>query len=70
MGAKAETYTFSQVKELLQIHENMLLNVFNNTTDKMNKKIDILKKKDPKIMKELTDLRESVQYYSDNVEEQ
>lgn len=70
MGAKAETYTFSQVKELLQIHENMLLNVFNNTTDKMNKKIDILKKKDSKIMKELTDLRESVQYYSDNVEEQ
>ena len=48
----------------------MLLNVFNNTTDKMNKKIDILKKKDSKIMKELTDLRESVQYYSDNVEEQ
>ena len=70
MGAKAETYTFSQVKELLQIHENMLLNVFNNTTDKMNKKIDFLKKKDSKIMKELTDLRESVQYYSDNVEEQ
>ena len=70
MGVKAETYTFSQVKELLQIHENMLLNVFNNTTDKMNKKIDILKKKDSKIMKELTDLRESVQYYSDNVEEQ
>ena len=70
MGAKAETYTFSQVKELLQMHENMLFNVFNNTTDRMNKKIDILKKKDSKIMKQLTDLRESVQYHSDNVEKE
>ena len=25
----AETYTFSQVKELLQMHENALLNIFN-----------------------------------------
>ena len=70
MGAKAETYTFSQVKELLQMHENMLFNVFNNNTDRMNKKIDILKKKDSKIMKQLTDLRESVQYHSDNVEKE
>ena len=70
MGAKAETYTFSQVKELLQMHENMLFNVFNNTTDRMNKEIDILKKKDSKIMKQLTDLRESVQYHSDNVEKE
>ena len=29
MGPKAEIYTFNQAKELLQMHENMLLNVFN-----------------------------------------
>ena len=43
MGPKAETYTFIQVKELLQMHENALLNVFNSTIDRLDKKIDILK---------------------------
>ena len=61
MGPKAETYTFNQVKKLLQMHENMLLNKFNSTADRLDKKIDILKKENSKIKKELTDLRESVQ---------
>ena len=49
------------------MHENTLLNVLNNTIDKLDKKIDILKEK--KLKKKLTDLRESVQYHSDNVDE-
>ena len=69
MGPKAETYTFNQVKELLQMHENTLLNVFNSTIDRLDKKIDILKEENSKINKELADLRESVQYYCDNVDE-
>ena len=55
MGPKA---AFSQVKELLQMHENTLLNVFNSTIDRLDKKIDILKEENSKIKK---DLRESVQ---------
>ena len=35
----------------------------------MNKKTDILKEENSKIKKELTDLIESVQYHSDNVDE-
>ena len=58
---------FARLKELLQMHENTLLNVFNNTIDTLDKKIDILKEK--KLKKKLTDLRESVQYHSDNVDE-
>ena len=69
MGPKAEIYTFNQAKELLQIHENMLLNVFNIVQHRLDKKIDILKEENSKIKKELTDLRESVQYHSDNVDE-
>ena len=57
MCPKAETYTFNQVKELPQIHENMLLNVFNSTIDRLDKKIDVLKEENPKIKKELTNLR-------------
>ena len=51
------------------MHENTLLNVFNNTIDRLDKKIDILKEENSKIKKELTDLRESVQCHSDNVDE-
>ena len=69
MGPKVEAYTFNQVTELLQMHENMLLNVFNSTIDRLDKKIDILKEENSKIKKELTDLRESVQYHSGNVDE-
>ena len=38
MGPKGEDYTLNQVKELLEMHENMLLNVFNSTTDRLNNK--------------------------------
>ena len=70
MGPKSESYTFNQLKELLQMHENTLLNVFSSTIDRLDKKIDILKEEEnSKIKKELTDLRESVRYHSDNVDE-
>ena len=69
MGPKAETYTSNQVKELLKMHENMLLNVFNSTIDRLEKQIDILKEENSKIKKQLTDLRESVQYDSASVDE-
>ena len=44
MGLKPETYTFNQVKKLLQMHENTLLNVFNSTIDRLDRKIDIVKR--------------------------
>ena len=70
MGPKSESYTFNQLKELLQMHENTLLNVFSSTIDRLDKKIDILKEEEnSKIKKELTDLRESVRYHSDNADE-
>ena len=51
MGPKVETYTFNQVKELLRMHENTLLNVFNSTIDRLYKNIDILKEGKSKIKK-------------------
>ena len=45
-------HSFKQVKELLQMHENMLLNVFNNTIDRLDKKIDTLMEENSKIKKE------------------
>ena len=49
VSPKAETYIFNQVKEFLQMHENMLLYVFNSTIDRMAKKNNILKEESSKI---------------------
>ena len=51
------------------MHKNTLLNVLNNTIDRFDKEIDILKEDNSKIKKDLTDLRASIQYHSDNVDE-
>ena len=45
------------------------IELFNSIIDRLEKKIDILKEENSKIKKELVDLRESVQYHSDNVVE-
>ena len=37
---EVETHTFNLVKELLQMHENTLLNLFHNIVDRLDKKID------------------------------
>ena len=37
LRSKAETYTFIQVKHLLQMHENTPLRVFNSTIDRLDK---------------------------------
>ena len=62
MGTKAETYTLNQVKGLL-------LNLFNSTVDRLDKKLDILKEKNSKSRKNWQIWRKCVQYNSDNVEE-
>ena len=51
------------------MHENTPSNVFNSTIDRMDKEIDVLKEENSKVKKKLTDLRESVQYHSDNFDE-
>ena len=48
-GPKVKTYTFNQVRELLQMDENTLVNMFNSTIDRLDKKIDILKEENSKI---------------------
>ena len=56
-------------KGVTTVHENTLLNVFNSTVTRLDKKIDITKEENSKIKKKLTDLRENFQYHSDNVYE-
>lgn len=72
-----EVFTLSQVKELLKIHESSLLNFFNNTVDriekKMEKKINVLQEKislqEVSHKKEMDDLKKSLEFHQEVTEE-
>ena len=51
------------------MHENTLLNLFNKTIDRLDKKVHISEEEIPKFKKESTDLKQSVQWQCDNVDE-
>ena len=51
------------------MHENTLLNLFNKTIGRLDKKVHISKEEIPKFKKELTNLKQSVQWQCDNVDE-
>ena len=51
MPPKAETYTFMQIKEILKMHKDTLLNVFNSTVSRLEKKTDILKEENSSLKK-------------------
>ena len=51
MPPKAEIYTFMQIKEILKMHKDTLLNVFNSTVNRLEKKTDILKEENSSLKK-------------------
>ena len=54
MGPKAQKYIFNQVKKSLKMYKNTLLNVFNSTIGRLEKKVDMLKKEHSSIEKRTT----------------
>ena len=51
MPPKAETYTYMQIKEIWTTHKDTLLNVFNSTVSRLEKKTDILKEENSSLKK-------------------
>ena len=54
MGPKAQKFIFNQVKKSLKMYKNTLLNVFNSTIGRLEKKVDMLKKEHSSIEKRTT----------------
>ena len=69
MPPKVETFSFTQVRELMKLHEETIMNFFNGAIERMEKKITTLVEENVLVKKELADLKESVQFHSDMVEE-
>ncbi|XP_065645816.1 uncharacterized protein LOC136076270 [Hydra vulgaris] len=61
-------FTVSQVKDLLDIHENTLLKIFNEKFDKMEIKLLNLQEENTKLKKETNELKKSAEFLSEKYE--
>lgn len=65
MPPKSDTFTFNQVKEVMEKHEETILKFFNATVDRLEKKISNLTEENILIKKEMKDLKESLEFQGD-----
>ena len=69
MPPKGETFTFNQMKEIIQQHEESMLKFFNTTVDRLEKKVSTLTEENYNIKKELESIKESLHFHSEIVDE-
>ena len=63
---KEELFTLSQLKEVLKIQEETIMTFFNSTVDRLESKIDTMKKEHDK---EINELKKSIEYHGKDVTE-
>ena len=68
MGSKSN-FRPAQVKEILDAHENTLMKFFNTAIQRSERKVDNLTTENAVFKKEMADLKSSMQFYSDTVDE-
>ena len=68
MGSKSN-FSTAQIKEILDAHENTLMKFFNTAIERSERKVDNLTTENAVFKKEMADLKSSMQFYSDTVDE-
>ena len=69
MPPKVETYTFNQLKEIIEKNEDTMMKFFNVTVEKLEKKIDKLQEENILLKKEMGELKSSMEFQSEQFEE-
>ena len=59
----------AQVKEVLHAHENTLMKLFNTAIERLERKVDNLTTENAVLKKEMADLKSSMQFDSDTIDE-
>ena len=59
----------SQVKEILDTHENAVMKYFNTAIERLERKVDNLTTENAVLKKEMVDLKPSILFYSDTTDE-
>ena len=68
MGSKSNISP-AQVKEILDAHENTLMKFFNTAIERLERKVDNLATENAVLEKEMMDLKSSMQFHSDTIDE-
>ena len=68
MGSKSN-FSAAQIKEILDAHENTLMKFFNTAIERLERKVDNLTTENTVLKKEMADLKSSVQFHSDAIDE-
>ena len=68
MGSKPN-FSSAQVKEIQDAHENTLMKFFNIALERLKKKFDNLKSDNAVLKKEMVDLKSSMQFHFDIIDE-
>ena len=69
MGTKKGVFTINQIKDILQIHEQTVTNLFNSTLQRIDKKISDLIGENAVLKNEVAELKKSLQFHTDQWEE-
>ena len=69
MGTKKDVFTTNQIKDILQIHEQTIRNFFNSTLEQMDKKTSDLIGENLLMKNEVVELKKSLQFHTDQWEE-
>ena len=68
MSSKSN-FSPTQVKEILDTHENTLMIFFNTVTERLERKVDNLTTKNAVLQKEMADFKYSIQFLSEIIDE-
>ena len=68
MGSKPN-FSPAHVKKIQDAHENTLMKFFNIALERLKKKVDNLKSDNAVLKKEMLDLKSSMQFHSDIIDE-
>ena len=67
MGLKSN-FSPGQVKEILDVHENTLMKLFNTAIERLERKVEKRTTESAVLKKEMADLKSSLQFYSDTID--
>ena len=67
MSSKSN-FSPTQVKEILDTHENTLMIFFNTAIERLERKVHNLTTKNVVLQKEMTDFKYSIQFHSDIID--
>ena len=67
MGLKSN-FSPGQVKEILDVHENTLMKLFNAAIERLERKVEKRTTESAVLKKEMADLKSSLQFYSDTID--